>query len=420
MKTKRALSGLALAAGLAVILPGSQRDSPAAADARPSFDRSIITRGAQLAAIGNCGECHTQPGGKAYAGGRAISTPFGTIYSTNITPDAETGIGAWTQGDFLRAMRDGIDRAGRNLYPAFPYDHFTRVTDDDVSAIYAFMMSRDAVHAAAPPNRLMFPMNLRPMVSAWKALFFERGVYRADPAQGAQWNRGAYLVEGLGHCGACHTPRNGLGAERKNENLAGGEAEDWHATALDASSPAPSPWTAEQMFTYLRQGWDERHGTAAGPMKPVTHDLSDVAEEDVRAMAVYLMWTMKEPRPRSTERASAAGTAPPGEGSVIFEGACASCHGEPSASAPSMRTVPLSLTTSLNAPDPRNAIHIVLEGIWPDSGEKGALMPGFEGALSVDQLKTLLAYLRTHFTSLPPWPDVAPRLREIIEHKDAQ
>ncbi len=186
MKTKRALSGLALAAGLAVILPGSQRDSPAAADARPSFDRSIITRGAQLAAIGNCGECHTQPGGKAYAGGRAISTPFGTIYSTNITPDAETGIGAWTQGDFLRAMRDGIDRAGRNLYPAFPYDHFTRVTDDDVSAIYAFMMSRDAVHAAAPPNRLMFPMNLRPMVSAWKALFFERGVYRADPAQGAR------------------------------------------------------------------------------------------------------------------------------------------------------------------------------------------------------------------------------------------
>jgi mono/diheme cytochrome c family protein len=420
MKAKRALLELAVAAAMTVILADFHRDSSAAADVRPSFDRATIARGAQLAAIGNCAVCHTQPGGKAYAGGRPMDTPFGTIYSTNITPDAETGIGAWTQGDFLRAMHDGIDRAGRDLYPAFPYDHFTRVTDDDVTAIYAFMISRDAVHAKAPPNRLMFPMNLRPIVSAWKALFFERGVYRPDPGQSAQWNRGAYLVEGLGHCGACHTPRNVWGAEKKNEHLAGGEAERWHATALDASSPAPSLWTAGQMFAYLRQGWDERHGTAAGPMKPVTHDLSEVPEEDVRAIAAYLMWTMKEPRPRSPERASAADTAPPGEGSVIFEGACASCHGAPSASAPSMRTVPLALTTSLNAPDPRNAIHIVLEGIWPDSGEKGALMPGFEGALSVDQLETLLAYLRTRFTNQPPWPDIAPRLREIIQHKDAQ
>ena len=175
------------------------------------------------------------------------------------------------------------------------------------------------------------------------------------------------------------------------------------------------------MFKYLRQGWDDSHGTAAGPMKPVSHDLSEVNEEDVRAIAAYLMWTMKQRHLRPASPAEPlGGAAQTGEGAVIFEGACASCHGGSSASTPSTHTVPLGLTTPLNAPDPRNAIHIVLEGIWPDSGERGALMPGFEGALSADQLASLLAYLRAHYTSQPPWPDVASYLREIMQRKDGQ
>lgn len=420
MKTRGPLLRLAVAAAVTAILLDAHWVSRAAESVRaPIFDRLTVAKGAQLAAIGNCAACHTEEGGKAYAGGRPMKTPFGTIYSTNITPDIETGIGAWSQGDFLHAMHDGIDPAGRNLYPAFPYDHFTRVTDDDVNAIYAFVMTRDPVHAVAPPNRLMLPMSFRPLLSAWKMLFFDRGVYRPDPGQSPQWNRGAYLVDGLGHCGACHTPRNALGGERKREDLAGGEAEDWHATALDASSPAPSPWTAEQMVTYLRQGSDDSHGTAAGPMKPVVHDLSEVPEEDVRAIAAYLMWTLKQRPGRPVARAEAAsGEARPGEGAAIFEGACASCHDAPSASTSSARTVSLALTTSLNAPDPRNVIHVVLEGIWPDSGESGALMPGFEGVLSADQLASLLGYLRAHFTSQPPWPDIASRLRETMPAKD--
>ena len=176
--------------------------------------------------------------------------------------------------------------------PGFPYDHFARVTDDDVSAIYAFIMTRDPVRATVPANRLAFPMNFRPMLSAWKALYLERGVYRSDPGRSAEWNRGAYLVEGLGHCGACHTPRNAMGAERKDRYLGGGEAEGWHATALNASSPAPVAWTVDQLTRYLRQGWDDEHGHAAGPMSPVVHELADVPEADVRAMATYLLAVM--------------------------------------------------------------------------------------------------------------------------------
>ncbi len=422
MKVRRSLAVAAVVAAVVAILIGT-RDTPGAETSarprEPSFDRALIAKGSQLAAIGNCAGCHTRPGGKSYAGGLPLKTSFGTIYSTNITPDVDTGIGAWSADDFLRAMHDGVDREGRNLYPAFPYDHYTRVTDDDVNAIYAFVMTRDPVQATALPNRLMFPMNMRPLLSAWKALYFKRGVFRPDPGQSAQWNRGAYLVDGLGHCGACHTSRNALGAEEKNDELGGGDVEGWHATALNAASPSPSPWTAEQMFRYLRQGSDEEHGTAAGPMKPVVHDLSDVPEEDVRAIAVYLVWTMKErPQRGPAVEQSTAPLQGLDAGAEIFEGACSSCHDAPAASSPAPRTVPLAYTTSLNAPDPRNAIHIVLDGIWPEAGEQGALMPGFEGALTRDQLAALLDYLRGRFTRQPAWQDIASPLREIMERKD--
>jgi mono/diheme cytochrome c family protein len=411
---------LAVPLALAAILIQARSGPAASATSESrSFDSALVARGAQLSAIGNCASCHTQRGGKPFAGGRPLKTPFGTLYSTNITPDVDTGIGAWAEADFLRAMHDGIDRAGRNLYPAFPYEHFTRVTDDDVKAIYAFIMTRDPVHARTSANHLAFPMSFRPMVSAWKVLFFDPGVYRSDPGRSAEWNRGAYLVEGLGHCGACHTPRNGLGAEEKSDYLGGGEAEGWHATALNASSPAPVPWTTDQMTRYLRQGWDEAHGTAAGPMSPVVHELSEVPEEDVRAMAAYLATVMQGAASGSTRVAAAnAADVQLGNGAVIFDGACASCHDVPSSSTSSIRTVPLALTTSLNAPDSRNALHIVLEGIWPESGEKGALMPGFEGALTDVQLASLLDYLRVHFAARPPWSDIPEQARDIMQHKD--
>jgi mono/diheme cytochrome c family protein len=402
----------------------------AAAPERASFDAALVAKGAELAAIGNCRSCHTKPGGEPFAGGLPLSTPFGTIHSTNITPDPDTGIGRWTSEDFLRAMHEGVDRAGRHLYPAFPYDHFTRVTALDVAAIYAFMMTREPVRAEVPANRLRLPAGFRPAIAVWKALYFEPGVYRRDPSKSAIWNRGAYLVDGLAHCGACHTPRNALGAENKRQDLGGGEAERWHASSLTETSPAPVPWSADALYDYLRRGHEQRHGIAAGPMTPVVHNLSGVAEDDVRAIAVYVASRMQRPESATAgvaeavvvaakEREASAATATTSgnaasavDGADVFTGACAICHGAGPASL-SAAPVALGLTTSINAPDPRNAIHIVLEGLWPEPGAKGALMPGFAGELTDRQVIALVDYLRARFTDRPAWSDVPERVREL-------
>src|SRR5438270_3548083 len=263
-----AIAAIAGAIGVAAIVwrPAMAAIEPPAPQ---SFDSALVKRGRDLAAIGNCNDCHTVRDGHDFAGGLAVPTPFGTIYSTNITPDAETGIGRWSEAAFRRAMREGVDRRGRHLYPAFPYDHFTLVSDDDDKALYAFFMTREPVRAKAPANDLSFPLNFRPVIAAWKLLYFRPGPYRPDPAQSEAWNRGAYLVEGLAHCGACHTPRNALGAEKKRERFTGGEAEGWTAYALNESSPAPVPWDGAALHHYLRNGWQDMHGIARGPMAPV-------------------------------------------------------------------------------------------------------------------------------------------------------
>ncbi len=177
-----------------------------------SFDADLVRRGRELAAIGNCSDRHTVRGGKRFAGGLPVPTPFGTIFSSNITPDAATGIGQWPEEAFRRAMRSGVNRDGQHLYPTFPYDHFTNVADEDDHALYACLMTREPVHAPARENQLPFPLDQRFVIAGWKLLFLRRGAYRPDNSQSAEWNRGAYLVEGLAHCGACHTPRNALGA----------------------------------------------------------------------------------------------------------------------------------------------------------------------------------------------------------------
>jgi mono/diheme cytochrome c family protein len=210
-----------------------------------------------------------------------------------------------------------------------------------------------------------------------------------------------------------------LGGERKELYLGGGEAEGWHATAINASSPAPVGWTVDQLTRYLRQGWDDEHGHAAGPMSPVVHELAEVTEADVRAMATYLVAIMGKKGAAATQTVAPS----PDEsrvqsGAAIFVGACASCHDEAGSAVSSIRTVPLAQTTSIHAPDPRNVLHIVLEGIWPEPGEKGVLMPGFKGALTEDQLASLLAYLRVHFARSQPWPDVSRQVREIVQRQD--
>ena len=422
MSAKEVIATLAIASALGFSLVAEPARPASVPTDKLAMDTTLVARGADLAAIGNCAACHTREDGKPFAGGRPLKTPFGTIYSTNITPDAETGIGKWSSDDFLRAMHEGVDREGRNLYPAFPYDHFTRVTDNDVEAIYAFIMTREPVRDIPPLNKLSFPMSQRPMISGWKVLFFERGVYRADPQHTAEWNRGAYLVEGLGHCGSCHTPRNAMGSEKLSRYLDGGGAEGWDAPALNSASPSPSAWTAEQLYTYLRQGWDKSHGTAVGPMRPVVHDLSQVPESDVRAIAKYVAFNMESAKPRSPAHAPAADDATLRKGETVFKGACESCH-EAAEGGDVMRSskpIPLAVTTSVNAPQPNNAIHVILNGVWPESGDKGALMPGFEGALTQDQLVSLLVYVRSRYGHGQPWGDLPGQVRAIMQSEPSR
>jgi mono/diheme cytochrome c family protein len=407
---------------------------PVAPQEASAFDPALVQAGAKLAAIGNCTACHTRPGGRSFAGSFAIPTPFGTIYSSNITPDPETGIGRWSEAAFNRAMRDGVSRDGRHLYPAFPFDHFTLVSDEDDKALYAFLMTRQPVRQSPPPNELPFPLNVRLVLAGWKLLFFHGGAYQAVASQSDAWNRGAYLVNGLGHCGACHTPRNALGAET-SAHFAGGVQEGWTAFPLDAASPAPVPWTQDSLYAYLRQGWHPDHGVANGPMGEVTGNLGQLPDQDVSAIATYVLSLMGPPSQQRTARAreiqsgiakgvdstttanisSADAATPAGRGALIYQAACATCH-DGSRPLP-FGGIDFHLSTALNADDPQNAINTVLFGLPASSGRQSAIMPGFAPTMNDAQLSDLLAYLRTNFTDKPAWTGTDGRIADTRNGK---
>jgi nicotinate dehydrogenase subunit B len=394
--------------------------------ARPdasTYSAETIVRGRQLAALGNCAECHTNVNGVTNAGGRALETPFGIVYSTNITPDPETGIGAWSYPAFERSMREGIHRDGRHLYPAFPYNHFARTTDADLQALYAYLMAQTPVRAVNRETTLAFPFNFRPLMAGWNALFHQATVFEADAAQSAVWNRGAYLVEGLGHCGACHTPRNTLGAEKTAKTyLAGGTAEGWEAPPLTSRSHAPIPWSEDELFAYLRTGISRFHGVAAGPMAPIVRDLAAVPDSDIRAMAIYLASfndttitpaAQEAMATRLETLTSVKAISASSMGGRIYEGACAVCHqvGGPVlfGSRPS-----LALNSNLHSSMPDNLIQIILHGVeTPVSSDLG-YMPAFKNSLNDEQVAELVSYLRHQFApDKAPWTDVPAAIARI-------
>jgi mono/diheme cytochrome c family protein len=303
------------------------------------------------------------------------------------------------------------------------------------------MMTRQPVSARNEDARLNFPLNFRIFAAGWKLLFLHHDELKPEPSRDAAWNRGRYLVSGLGHCGACHTPRNSLGAEKRHRPFAGGDGRNWYSPALDASSPSPIPWSAEQVFNYLRHDFDPLHGQVAGPMAPVSHNLARVPEADVRAIAAYtasLNDTDAATQQRQTQtalafardreatlpimRASTATTPrqpePPDasaqskEGAAIFAGACATCH-HGGGEWPSTRPVPLGLSTTVHGPDARNLLHIVVDGIHPRPGESGKIMPGFAGALTDAQIVALAGYVRSRFSDKPAWTGMAEALQQI-------
>jgi mono/diheme cytochrome c family protein len=413
MRSSTLISLMTAAAALAAISGCAMRDrtATAAAETPPSFPRELVAKGAELAHLGNCMGCHTAQNGKPYAGGAALNTPFGTVYGTNITPDPDTGIGRWPLEAFKRALREGVDIGGRHLYPAFPYDHYTRLTDEDIGALYAFMMTREPVKAGNRRNSVLVP---RAFVGIWKARYLRKGAFEPQPGKSAEWNRGAYLAEGLGHCGACHTPRNALGAEKRDDAFSGGDAEGWHAPALNARSPSPVPWTVEAMQAYLRDGIAELHSVSAGPMAEVVHDLSQVRQDDVRAIAAYVVsldtrsdGERRQAREAALVRARAARAV---KGKPLYDGACGDCHDRGRGEEGGALELPLGV--ALAVPTPRNLAQIIRDGIVPADGSRGAWMPAFAGALTDEQLVELLDYLRS-MSGEPAWPDTAGEVRKL-------
>jgi mono/diheme cytochrome c family protein len=382
--------------------------APLASNGKPAFDRKTIDRGAELALIGNCSDCHTTEGGASYAGGRKLPTPFGTIYASNLTPDPETGIGKWPEEAFRRAMHEGVDRQGRQLYPAFPYDHFTKATSEDVHALYAFLMSKPAVRNTIPANELNFPFNYRPLVAGWKILFLSQANLEPDASKSVEWNRGRYLVEGLGHCGSCHTPRNALGGEKKNSAYAGGVADGWNAPPLNASLVSAHQWTVDQLAEYLSTGWHQLHGAAAGPMSDVAKNLGQASKHDVHAIAVYIaslsgQGDTPKSAPALVDAGNAANARP--EIVAIYNGACAKCHNDRNNVGPS-KALPLSLSTAVHQSDATNTVRVILNGIQAFRDGGGPYMPAFDGILTDDQIAALAQYVRARYSGQPQWTDV--------------
>ncbi|WP_144636293.1 cytochrome c [Bordetella genomosp. 13] len=394
-------------------------DHPPAASA----DRALLAQGARVADLADCMQCHTAKGGKPYAGGLALETPFGTIYSTNITPDAETGIGRWPLEAFARAMRKGVSRDGHLLYPAFPYAHFTRMSDDDIAALYAYLLARTPVHAPAQDNALAFPLNFRPLVAGWNLLFLDEGALPPPGTpQSDAWLRGRYLVEGPGHCAACHTPMNAFGAEKGSQAYAGGLIDGWDVPPLNALTLARTPWTHAQLTSYLRTGLATEHGAAAGPMLPVTQHLANVPVSDVEAMATYLM-SLQPPaaaHPPAQADLPAASAQRINDGAALFASSCAGCHG---AAAP-MRTVgarpSLELSTALNADSPRNAIQLVLGGNPWNGSSSAHYMPPFANVLNDAQIADVLAYARAQYAQRPAWNGLQDSVAAIRKENPQQ
>lgn len=406
----------AAAAGAASLAAVSLAIAPSIAPvARPdpsTWSAATIERGRQLAALGACATCHTGKDGLPFAGGLALETPFGTVMTTNITPDPETGIGSWSHAAFERAMRAGIHRDGRQLYPAFPYPSFAKASEADLQALYAFLMAQPAVRQENAPSRLAFPFNLRPLMAGWNLLFNRGGELKPEPARSAEWNRGRYLVDGLGHCGACHSPRNALGAERTGSAyLTGGEAEGWEAPALTKASAGPIPWSEAELYAYLRSGTSQHHGAASGPMAPVIAELKQLPDVEIRAMAVYLA-SLSEPLPEAEAagramriEAMTASANNPAASAVarLYEGACAACH-EGARAAPLLNAGPaLGLSSKLHAATSANLVNLLIEG-----GQHGiGSMPAFAAALDDRQIAELAAYLRGRFApGKPAWEGV--------------
>jgi len=402
------LVALLVGAGLFFFLPASL--APVHASASQPTGTALVEKGRYLATAGDCVACHTAPGGRAYAGGLSFRLPFGTIYSSNITPDRETGIGGWSDAEFVRAIRHGVRKDGQDLYPAFPYPSYARMSTDDALAIRAYLNTLAPVHQPVQPNALSFPFNQRWLMRAWKLLYMPKHPLEQDPQRSAEWNRGAYLVEALGHCGECHTPRNLIYGYKMGRKFAGETTQGWKAYNITSDRAAGiGDWSTEEIVTYLQTGHAEGRGAASGSMaEAVELSLSHLTPADLRAMAVYLKTVPAKAgargegvdrNPPALARASAYAPGP-GEphnlGRRIFEGACASCHAW---NGQGLQTPYAALrgAQSVNDPEATNVVQVILHGSHLTTANGTIFMPAFGSAYTDTEIGAVSNYVLEHF-----------------------
>lgn len=388
----------AIAATFIALLPA--REDPAVPTVAGAHAERI-ERGAYLARAGNCLGCHTAPGGAAGAGGRAMDTPFGTIYTSNLTPHANTGLGQWSADDFWQALHQGRSRDGRLLYPAFPYTNYTRVTRDDADALWAWLQTLAPVDRPNRPHALRFPYDTQAALFAWRALYFRPGVYRPDDSQSADWNRGAYLVQGLGHCSACHAPRNALGASSDPDALAGGPmpVQNWYAPSL--ASPhegGVADWAIADIVALLRDGINAQ-ASVTGPMAEVVFASTQyLTTADLQAMASYLK-SLPPTASLKTESAGMQDELRRERGARLYADHCADCHGERGEGRPGVWPA-LAGNRAVVMDSPANVVRMVLGGGYAPATRGNPRpygMPPFAAALSDDDVALVVSHIRGHW-----------------------
>jgi len=374
--------------------------NPSGARAEPSAE--TIARGQALTTAGGCASCHTADPAKPFAGGKRIDTPFGALYSPNLTPDRDTGLGGWSDDDFRRALRYGVAPDGSRYYPAFPYPNFTRLTRDDLAAIRAYLATLTPFRNSSPPPQLRWPLNYRVVMRAWDFLFFRPGIFQPDQQKSTQWNRGGYLVEGVAHCGTCHTPKNMFDADKRGQAYGGGTIAGWFAPRLDnAARGGLQSWSVEDIVEYLQSGRNGR-SHAGGPMaEVVVNSTSRMSDDDVRAIAVYL-------KDLPAGAPEAAVTPPPRAdmtaGKAVYDHACVACHEADGSGAPRIYP-PLPGNANLQADDPSSTLRIILDGAEtmttaraPNTGS----MSGYARQLSDQEIADVTNYIRNSWGNAAP------------------
>ena len=372
---------------------------PALAEPAPP---EVVAHGKSLVEASDCATCHTADPQRPFAGGKRIDTPFGAIYSPNLTPDRETGIGDWSDADFVRALRFGVAPDSSRYYPAFPYPYFTKFTRGDILAIRAYLSTLTPFRNEEPPPALRFPLNFRVVMRVWNYFFFKPGILEPDQQKDIDWNRGRYLVEGAGHCGACHTPKNMFGADRRGQAFAGGRVGDWFAPRLDgAARRGLKSWSVDDIVEYLQSGRNARSHADGLMAEVVVNSTSKISDGDARAIAVYLKsLPAGPPEPQVI--------LPPEDrmksGEAMYEHACVACHEKDGSSAPRIYP-PLPGNALLQSADPTSTLRIILDGAQtvttPRAPNKGS-MPAYAKQWTDQQIADVTNYIRNSWGNAAP------------------